>query len=432
MVKKKPLLYTLAKDSKVTGLYVRTTAAGVAAYVFDRRVNGESRRVTIGRVGDWKLKAARIEARRLATEYDKGKDPRIEAAAKADAAATSRLEGQRQGLVLAGVWDLYIEDCKRFWGDRHHKMHLLLAAAGGEKKKRGKGLTKPGPLAALMPLKLSDLTAERIAAWLRLEAAKRATNAHQSFRLLKTFIRWANEQPAYKGIIPSDACTHSKVTREVPAAKVKKNDCLQKQQLPAWFAAVRSGGSATIAAYLQVLLLTGARRNELATLKRDDINFSAQTMLLRDKVEGERTIPLTPYVSQLLAALPRKNKWAFPADSKSGRLMEPRIAHNRALKEAALPHVSLHGLRRSFRTLSEWLEIPVGVIAQIQGHKPSATVERHYVDRPIDMLRMHHARLEAWILEQGGVKWAPLAAGKRLGLVNRDGSATSLRRQAGG
>ena len=412
VTKKKPLLYTLAKDSKVTGLYVRTTAAGVAAYVFDRRVNGESRRVTIGRVGEWKLKAARIEARRLATEYDKGKDPRIEAAAKVAAAAASRLEGQRQGLVLAGVWSLYIEDCKRFWGDRHHNMHLLLAAPGGEKKKRGKGLTKPGPLAALMPLKLSDITAERIAAWLRLEGAKRATNAHQSFRLLKTFIRWANEQPAYKGIIPPDACTHSKVVREVPSAKVKKNDCLQKQQLAAWFSAVRSGNNATIAAYLQVLLLCGARRNELATLKRDDINFGAQTMLLRDKVEGERTIPLTPYVSQLLAALPRKNKWAFAADSKSGRLMEPRIAHNRALKAAALPHVSLHGLRRSFRTLSEWLEIPLGIIAQIQGHKPSATVEKHYVDRPIDLLRMHHTKLEAWILEQGDVTWVPLEAGK--------------------
>jgi integrase len=432
MVKKKPPAYTLVKDAKVTGLFVRTTAAGVAAYVFDRRVKGKgkrrSRRVTIGRVKDWKLKAVRERARELAVSFDKGLDPRLEKKAQRAQADAAQIEAQRQGLVLAGVWPLYMGDCKRFWGDRHHRMHILLAAPGGRKKLKhgGAGTTKPGPLAMLMPLKLSDLTADRIAAWLRIEVAKRATNAHQSFRLLKTFIRWANEQPAYKGVIPPDACTHSKVVREVPSTKVKKNDCLQKQQLSAWFKAVGSGGNPVIAAYLQVLLLTGSRRNELATLKRDDVDFRSGTMLLRDKVEGERTIPLTPYVSQLLGALPKKNQWVFPAQSASGRVMEQRKAHNQALKAAALPHVSLHGLRRSFRTLSEWVEIPVGVIAQIQGHKPSATVEKHYVDRPLDLLRMHHAKLEAWILAEARVKWAPLAAGKRLGLVNKDGSVKGV------
>ena len=72
---------------------------------------------------------------------------------------------------------------------------------------------------------------------------------------------------------------------------------------------------------------------------------------------------------------------------------------------AGLPHVSLHGLRRSFATLSEWLELPVGVVAQIQGHKPSAVAEKHYKRRPIDLLRMHHEKLEAWILQQAKVTW---------------------------
>lgn len=432
MRQKKPPLYTLKKDSKITGLFVRTTAAGVRAYVFDRRLkNGESRRVTIGRVGEWKLKAARERAQELAVEFSKGIDPRIQAKQDADSAAAVRLEEQRKDLVLEGVWRLYIEDRtsawdskkdKPAWGDRHRKMHTLLASPGGEKKKRGKGLTKPGPLASLMPFKLADITSDVVESWLKIEVRKRATNAHQSYRLLKAFTVWAHDYKKdgvrpYRGVIPADACTAKEVLKLVPSNKVKKNDVLQKQQLPAWFDAVRSGGNATIAAYLQILLLTGARRNELATLKRADINFSAQTLLLRDKVEGERTIPLTPYVSQLLDALPKPTKakckqWAFwSADSASGRVMEQRIAHNRALKVAALPHVSLHGLRRSFRTLSEWLEIPVGIIAQIQGHKPSATVEKHYVDRPIDLLRVHHTRLEAWILEQGAVTWAPLESG---------------------
>ena len=69
--------------------------------------------------------------------------------------------------------------------------------------------------------------------------------------------------------------------------------------------------------------------------------------------------------------------------------------------------MTLHGLRRSFGTLSEWCEVPVGVVAQIQGHKPSALAEKHYRRRPLDMLRMWHDKIEAWILEQAGIAFHP-------------------------
>ena len=74
---------------------------------------------------------------------------------------------------------------------------------------------------------------------------------------------------------------------------------------------------------------------------------------------------------------------------------------------ARLPHLTLHGLRRSFGTLAEWCEVPVGVVAQIQGHKPSALAEKHYRRRPLDMLRMWHDKIEVWLLEQAGIGIAP-------------------------
>ena len=77
-------------------------------------------------------------------------------------------------------------------------------------------------------------------------------------------------------------------------------DCLQKEQLTGWFIAVRQGHNPVIAAYLQALLLTCARRNELAGLKWDDVDFRWKSLTIRDKVEGERTIPLTPFVESLL------------------------------------------------------------------------------------------------------------------------------------
>jgi integrase len=86
--------------------------------------------------------------------------------------------------------------------------------------------------------------------------------------------------------------------------------------------------------------------------------------------------------------------------AQSGRIQDPRNAHNRALASANLPNITLHGLRRSFGTLSEWVECPAGIVAQIQGHKPSATVEKHYRKRPIDLLRLWHSRIEDWMLKE--------------------------------
>ncbi|MEY8689873.1 MAG: preprotein translocase, partial [Leptothrix sp. (in: b-proteobacteria)] len=97
--------------------------------------------------------------------------------------------------------------------------------------------------------------------------------------------------------------------------------------------------------------------------------------------------------------------------SASGRLTDPAQAHRTACTAAGLDGLTLHGLRRSFASLTEWLEIPAGVVAQIQGHKPSATAEKHYKRRPLDLLRVHHERIEAWVLEQAGVTFTPAEAG---------------------
>jgi integrase len=69
-----------------------------------------------------------------------------------------------------------------------------------------------------------------------------------------------------------------------------------------------------------------------------------------------------------------------------------------------LPALSIHGLRRSFGTLAEWVECPAGVAAQIMGHKPSATAEKHYRVRPLDLLRMWHTKIEGWILNEAGIE----------------------------
>jgi integrase len=86
-----------------------------------------------------------------------------------------------------------------------------------------------------------------------------------------------------------------------------------------------------------------------------------------------------------------------------GTLVIPRNPHHAACKVAGIDDLTIRGLRRSFKSLTEWLEIPAGVEAQIMGHKPSATAEKHYTVRPLDLLRVHHEKIEARILEQAGI-----------------------------
>jgi integrase len=141
----------------------------------------------------------------------------------------------------------------------------------------------------------------------------------------------------------------------------------------------------------------------------EDLNTKWKGLTIRDKVEGERTVPLTPYVAHLLAALPRRNQWVF-SGARADVVAAPNELHARACGVAGIEGLSLHGLRRSFKSLTEWLEIPAGVVAQLMGHKPSATAERHYTVRPLDLLRVHHERIEAWILKEAGIDFDPAKA----------------------
>lgn len=316
-------------------------------------------------------------------------------------AEKARLEAM--AVPFHSAWQEYIADRRSHWGELHYQDHIRLAQFGGDNARRGTRTKKPGPLAPLMKIAMVDLTAERIEKWLKKEVKDRPTQAKLAFRLLRAFLGWCGDEHRYKAIINTSLLT-KRTTEAMPKSKAK-DDSLQKEQLSVWFTAVRQLGNPVMSAYLQGLLLTGARRRELSRLKWEDIDFRWKSLTIRDKVDGERTIPLTPFVENILRFLPKKNEFVFSSSSsKSGQIMEPTRAHQRALRAAGLEGISLHGLRRSFGSLAEWLEIPAGIVAQIQGHKPSALAEKHYRVRPLDLLRLWHTKLEAWIIEQAGIE----------------------------
>jgi len=420
-------------DATAPGLGLRATPAGKPAYVFQSVYQGKDLRITIGSPAAWSIPDAQAKARELQRMIDEGKDPRdlkrealAAAGAKKAADAAQAIAAEREALTVGEAWAGYLTDRRPHWGERHFQDHETLARAGGEASKRGtrgRGVTIAGPLHPLMALRLQDLTAPVIETWAAEQAKTRPTSARLSWRLLRAFLAWCAEHPQYCAVVPAQNPAKSRRAREALGKAGVKQDALLKEQLPAWFAAVRAIGNPAISAYLQTLLLTGARPGEVLAMRWEDLNTQWRGLTIRDKVEGERVIPLTPYVHQLLAALPRRSEWVFAGAAREpGKpaqpIAKPHHAHATACKVAGIEGLTFHGLRRSFKSLTEWLDIPAGVVAQIMGHKPSATAEKHYTVRPLDLLRVHHERIEAWILEQAGVQFYAQVEPGKLRAVN--------------
>lgn len=402
-------------DTDTPSLALRVTPTGRKTYVFESRLNGSTIRVSVGTVTDWSIEQARSRVQELKRMVDAGVDPREVAReqleAKAAEMAQADADRQRQTLTGLQAWTEYVQEGRTVgftsrgpWSDRHHADHLALSDAGGQPLRRGKGTTKAGPLHALLSQPLVNIDAQAVAAWMKEENQTRPARAALAFRLLRGFLNWCAEHTAYREIANSGAHKPKDVRRLV-RTQAPKEDALQREHLPAWFKAVRADSNVKVSAYLQTVLLTGARKSEIASLRWTDVDFRfGGSLTIRDKVDGTRVIPCPVYVAHLLAALPRRGPWVFGQDKEPPKIASNAIYnHRNALNAGGLPHVSLHGLRRSFGTLAEWVECPAGVVAQIQGHKPSATAEKHYRARPIDLLRVWHDKIEAWVLAQAGV-----------------------------
>ena len=396
---------TFLWDTTSPCLALRATRSGDKAYTFQSRLHGKTVRITIGSPPEWTIPLARAKANEFKVLVDQGIDPRqVNAETKAKSTAAA-LKKSSLKLLAREAWIAYMEAPHSKWGEAHRREHLTSSQEGGTVPKIGTGLTRPAPLASLLALPLNEITAEVVANWLRKEIPVRPSFAQNCLRKFRAFINWCLTQPAYKSATHADCCT-AKVVRDItPANKTKPNDCLQKEQLKLWFEHIRRISNPVFSAFYQALLLTGARRGEMQILKWADVDFKWQKMTIRDKVEPTRTIPLTPHLATLLHSLPRINDYVFSSpSSKQGYIIGMTKPHQTSVAAAGLPHISIHGLRRSFATLSEWLEIPAGVVKQIMGHKPGTVAEKHYIQRPIDLLRKHHTAIETFILCSGLIK----------------------------
>jgi integrase len=395
------------RDTKAPGLRVRVTNTGAKSFVFEAKLNRQTIRRTIGDVRSWSIDRARAKARALSVLLDEGQDPReIERQQQADKSA-ALAAADAQALTVGDVWPLYLANGRPkrrdAWKPRYRADLEAMAAQGGVDKKRGDGKTRQGPLFPLLALPLADVNEDTLKSWFDLEAVAGKHQAARALMMFRGFLRWCSAQPKYRKLTDRDAGRAAAILENLPS-NTRRTDALEAAQVPGWWAGVDQLSNRTASVYLRAMLVTGARREELAALTWDSVDFQWRKLTIADKVDSTRTIPLTPYLAQLLATLPRVGPFVFASASKTGRLTDTRASHALALKHAAIKHLTVHGLRRSFSLLGEAAGAPAGAIAQIMGHKPSATAEG-YRPRSVDALRPFAEQIEAHILKLAGVQF---------------------------
>lgn len=440
------------RDTVSPGLRIRVTTNGAKSFVFEAKLNRQTIRRTIGDVRAWSIESARKESNRIRVELDHGEDPRELEKAKAAEKAAKQAAQTAQTVTVGDLWPDYLETGRpkrrEAWKPRYLEDLKRMSAPGGEAKKRGSGVTRPGPLHPLLALRLVDISEDALKEWHDREAKASKHQAARALMMFRGFLRWCATKPSYRGLVDVDAGKAPALLENLPRMK-RRTDALEAAQVAGWWSGVEQLQNRTASAYLRALLLTGARREEMAALKWADVDFQWGKLTLSDKVEDTRTIPLSPYLGQLLASLPRHSEWVFSSAKvldmsaanvrrrereaqqagrivaagavalvgTSGRMSDPRHQHAKALQSAGIESLTIHGLRRSFSLLGEAAGAPAGAIAQVMGHKPSATAEG-YRPRSVDALRPFLAQIEGHILELAGVKYEPKAvAGSAIRLI---------------
>jgi integrase len=423
--------YVLLKDADKKGLRLRVTKAGGKHWQFETRLR--SGKLFTRTLGEWptiSISDAQEEAHRLRGLTEKGLDPR-ELERQTEAETTARLaslaaEEAARTLTVGELWPLYLEKGRPKrrddWKPRYRADLEAMAAPGGVKKKRGEGLTRPGPLFPLLALPLASINEDSLKDWFDREALSGKHQATRALMMFRGFLRWCSSRQEYRALTDRDAGKAASIVESLPINN-RRTDALEAAQVAGWWSGAEQLSNRTASAYLRALLLTGARREEMAALKWEDVDFRWNKLTIADKVSATRTIPLSPYMALMLRGLPlakgaagELSPFVFASASKSGRIADPRGSHERVLQAAGIKVLTLHGLRRSFSLLGEAAGAPAGAIAQVMGHRPSATAEG-YRPRSVDALRPFLAQIEAHILALAGVKFdaeAPAAGGLRL------------------
>jgi integrase len=143
------------------------------------------------------------------------------------------------------------------------------------------------------------------------------------------------------------------------------------------------------AAALKLLMLTGARKSEILSLRWLDMDFSGQKATLTDSKTGFKTLYFPRQAMDIIAALPKTSAFIFPGRSASGHLANLQWQWRTVLREAKLEGGwRVHDLRHGFASSAVNSGGSLPHIGFLLGHKRASTTERyaHVAENPAQAL----------------------------------------------
>lgn len=138
---------------------------------------------------------------------------------------------------------------------------------------------------------------------------------------------------------------------------------------------------------LRLLLLTGARRNEILCLRWNEVDLERGSLRLEDSKTGRKVVPLGQAAVDLLAKATRLagNPYVCFGLKEGQRLIGLHRIWQRARQRAGIPDVRLHDLRHTHASIAAGAGIGLPIIGKILGHTTPVTTARyaHLADDPV-------------------------------------------------
>ncbi|SFG64993.1 protein of unknown function [Palleronia marisminoris] len=389
------------------GLRVTPTAK---SFIFDGRVNGRKRRVTIGRVDVFAdLKRARAEATRHADAFNRGVDPVAEKAGKKEAEALK----VAQSLTLEDAVKRYVSAPKKKGrgygsGVKLKKARTLRDINTITKRHFGDWMATP----------VTEITGEMVRKRHAEIASVAPTQANLAMRYLRAALNHVNdESDSATPLIAANPVDRLKRLNQWAAAEPKKTR-VEREDIPRWVSAVRTeltglrfGAEHRDA--LLFILLTGARLSEVFGNEQDgypaltwtEVDIEKRTVTFRDtKNRSDHQLPLGAKLTEILKARKEvSGKYVF-GNSKDEVSHDLRTAFIRIHKATGL-RATAHDLRRTFAAVANSLDISAYKLKRLLNHISGNTsdVTAGYVGEiTTDDLRDPMQRIEDFMLREVG------------------------------
>jgi integrase len=379
------------RDHNLIGFGLRVTQ-GSMSYIVECRVNGINRRITIGSHGRLKPEAARAEAQKLLAIMASGRDPRDEEAKQ-----------KVRHVTLRQVLDDYLASRTL----RPNSVRSLTAIT-----KRCLGDWMPLPLVKLT----KDMVEKRHRELTRLtrQGTSGKAQANTAMERLRILINFAmnkyeiNGQPIIQKN-PVDRLSQLRAWHRIPPRQVVIPD----HKLSDWYQAVKSLKDTKIRDYLLLLLLTGLRRTEAATLKWSDIDLEGRVLTIRPEIaknHREHRLPLTDFLHAMLGERKKKtgdSEFVFPGRGDKSHVVDSDHLI-RAVAKKCDCEFTLHDLRRTFLTTAEMLEVPHYALKKLANHVSGADVTAGYIVVDVARLRIYMSRISEHFLKLLGADFIDL------------------------